>query len=234
MPNKIILTESQFNMLVEQQLLNEMFSNLKAKVIAGIISGSMAIAAIESSNMPENVKQQYIQQIEAVSDNTENQGENSNAEYNANSNDSKEEVSDWQPIANDCVVTVYNAVPQQCNADVSHTASMFRLNLQNPETHKIVAVERTFMKEFGLKYGDVIKIEGTHKGLFDGIYQIQDTMNKKFAGQHKVDILVPNDVHFGGTMKDSPATVYVLKDKSKTEEYKSDMAPQMPKTNKNV
>ena len=44
------------------------------------------------------------------------------------------------------------------------------------------------MSEYGLHYGDIVKIEGTD-GL-DGVYQIQDTMNKRFAGQHKIDILV--------------------------------------------
>ena len=51
------------------------------------------------------------------------------------------------------------------------------------------------MKEFGLKYGDVVKIEGTDK--WDGVWQIQDTMNKRFAGQHKIDILVPNNIKLG-------------------------------------
>lgn len=51
-------------------------------------------------------------------------------------------------------------------------------------------MERTFMKELGVKYGDVVKIEGT--GKYDGVWQIQDTMNKRFAGQHKIDILTTN------------------------------------------
>ena len=28
------------------------------------------------------------------------------------------------------------------------------------------------------------------RGIRDGIYQIQDTMNKKFAGKHKIDFLI--------------------------------------------
>ena len=65
---------------------------------------------------------------------------------------------------------------------------MFRLNLEDPESHKIIAMERTMMKQYGLKYGDLVKIEGA--GPRDGIYQIQDTMNKKFAGKHKIDFLI--------------------------------------------
>lgn len=143
-------------------------------------------------------------------------------------------AEDWQEIANDVVVTVYNAVPEQCNADVSHTASMFTLNLNNPETHKIIAMERTMMAEFGLKYGDLVKIEGTHKGIQDGVYQIQDTMNKKFAGQHKIDVLVGNDVHYGGTLKNNPAKVYVLKDKAKGDNYRIDMAPEFNDNKKRI
>ena len=78
---------------------------------------------------------------------------------------------EWKMIADDVVVTVYNAVPAQCNADVRHTASMFKLDLKNPESHKIIAMERTMMSEYGLKYGDIVKIEGTYNGVQDGIYQ---------------------------------------------------------------
>ena len=89
------------------------------------------------------------------------------------------------------------------------------------------------MSEFGLKYGDIVKIEGTYNGIQDGVYQIQDTMNKRFAGQHKVDILVSNNVKYGGTLKNSPAKVYVLNDKSNEATYKMGMAPQYNET-KNI
>ena len=134
----------------------------------------------------------------------------------------------------DVVVTVYNAVPAQCNADVRHTASMFRLDLKNPESHKIIAMERTMMSEFGLKYGDIVKIEGTYNGVQDGIYQIQDTMNKRFAGQHKVDVLVPNNVKHGGTLKDTPAKIYVLNDNSNEATYRLDMAPEYKGNTKKI
>ena len=98
------------------------------------------------------------------------------------------EDPDWKLLCNDVEATVYHATPEQCNNDVKNTASMFRLNLEDPESHKIIAMERTMMKQYGLKYGDLVKIEGT--GQRDGIYQIQDTMNKKFAGKHKIDFLI--------------------------------------------
>lgn len=207
---RIYLTESQFNALVEQQILEEGFSSLLQKVAAGVITVSMALALIGKTNAPEAQKEEMQAEVVEAAP--------------------KEE---WKMIADDVVVTVYNAVPEQCNADVRHTASMFKLDLNNPESHKIIAMERTMMSEFGLKYGDIVKIEGTYKGIQDGIYQIQDTMNKRFAGQHKVDVLVANDVKYGGTYKDSKAKVYVLNDASNADTYRAEMAPQY-KEKKNI
>lgn len=123
-------------------------------------------------------------------------------------------INSWKLIANDVESTVYNAVPKQCNKDFGFTASMFYLDLYDVEAHKIIAMERTFMKEFGLVYGDVVKIEGV--GQYDGIYQIQDTMNKRFASQHKIDILVRESVKYG---KWNNVKLYILKDKSETKDY---------------
>lgn len=201
---KIYLTESQLNYIIEQEMLNESFNTLLNKVKMSVVSIAAAIAIING---------------------LENVGEYRKAEM-------KEKIieaapqDDWEAIAKDVIVTVYNAVPSQCNKDVLHTASMFKLDLKHPESHKIIAMERTMMKEFGLQYGDIVKIEGTYKGAQDGIYQIQDTMNKRFAGQHKVDVLVRNELKYGGTLKDSPATIYVLRDKNKGDTYRLDMAPE--------
>lgn len=101
----------------------------------------------------------------------------------------------WQEVSNDALATVYNAVPAQCNNDVAHTASMFKLDLNDVLSQRVIAMERTFMKELGVKYGDVVYIEGT--GKWDGPWQIQDTMNKRFAGMHKIDILVPRNIRNG-------------------------------------
>lgn len=123
-------------------------------------------------------------------------------------------INYWNLIATDVETTVYNAVPAQCNKDFGYTASMFYLDLYDVEAHKIIAMERTFMKEFGLVYGDVIKIEGT--GKYDGIYQIQDTMNKRFKGQHKIDILVNESIKYG---KWQNVKLYILNDKSLTNNF---------------
>lgn len=129
--------------------------------------------------------------------------------------------SDWILVSDKVEATVYNAVPKQCDNDCMYTASMFKLNLNDVYSHRIIAMERTFIKELGLKYGDVVKIDGT--GKWDGVWQIQDTMNKRFAGEKKIDILVPNDITYG---KWSNIKLYVLKNKENTDIYKYNMAPQ--------
>ena len=101
----------------------------------------------------------------------------------------------WDLIADDVTATVYNAVPSQCNDDPVHTASMFRLDLDNVESHRIIAMERTMMAEYGISYGDTVLVAGT--GRYDGLWQVQDTMNKRFAGQHKIDFLVPKHIRQG-------------------------------------
>ena len=94
---------------------------------------------------------------------------------------------DWKLISVDAIATVYNAHPSQCNSDCFTTASGFRLDSTNIDAHRIIAMERTYMAKLGLSYGDVVKLEGV--GEYDGVWQIQDTMNKRFKGQHKIDIL---------------------------------------------
>jgi len=101
----------------------------------------------------------------------------------------------WKLVSDDTLATVYNAVPAQCNKDVVHTASMFKLNLADVLSQRVIAMERTFMAELGLKYGDIVYVDGTEK--WDGPWQIQDTMNKRFAGMHKIDILVPRNIRTG-------------------------------------
>lgn len=125
----------------------------------------------------------------------------------------------WVLVASDVVTTVYNAVPNQCDSTPNYTASGFKLDLTNVVAHKIIAMERTFMKELGLKYGDVVKIEGT--GKYDGVWQIQDTMNKRYAGQHKIDLLVDKSIKLG---KWTNVKLYVLADKELTEFFKKDFA----------
>jgi hypothetical protein len=49
-------------------------------------------------------------------------------------------------------------------------------------------------------------------------------MNKRFAGQHKIDILVPDNIKKGQW---DNVKLYVLKDKSLTDNYKSKLSGQV-------
>lgn len=214
MSRTVIITEQQLEEILAREFLEESIFQGQLdikKLLKYVAKGYIAaLAAITLIGVAKNISQQEKEEaIESVAKTAP--------------------ADQWALAADDVIVTVYNAVKGQCNNDPAHTASMFRLNLQDVVSHKIMAMERTFMKELGLKYGDVVKLEGTYKGLQDGIYQIQDTMNKRFAGKHKVDILVPNNVKFGGTAKGTTAKIYTLKNPDDTAVFKADMAPEFSK-----
>lgn len=214
MSKTIIITEQQLEELIARQFLEESIFQGQLdikKLLKFVVKGYItALAAITLIGVAKNISQQEKEEaMETVAE--------------------AAPADQWELAADDVIVTVYNAVAGQCNNDPSHTASMFRLNMKDVGSHKIMAMERTFMKELGLKYGDVVKLEGTYRGLQDGVYQIQDTMNKRFAGKHKVDILVPNNIKFGGTAKGTTAKIYTLKNPDDTAVFKADMAPEFSK-----
>ncbi len=100
--------------------------------------------------------------------------------------------------------TIYHAVEAQTNSDPSHTASMYKLDLSNPYKHRIIAVSRDLLKKF--PYGTMVKIEGTK---YDGIYQVQDTMNKRY--KNRIDILI--NVEMGRLGKWEGVKISKLKNK---------------------
>lgn len=137
----------------------------------------------------------------------------------------RETANPWKLECGDVTATVYNAVPSQCNADCGRTATMFRLDIDDVYSHRIIAIERTMMDRYDIKMGDVVYLEGV--GIYDGVWQVQDKMNKRFAGQNKIDLLVDGDVKYGLWKN---VKLYVLKDKSRSDEFKSKLAPQLSKT----
>lgn len=217
---QVILTESQFHTLIESQVIIESIFEVSSvrefkqevkKLIRRMLLAGMSVAAIitminnycDEKHIPEETKNEVLAMVNDVPE-------------------EKDEMADWKLVDSKTIATVYNAVPAQCNGDFGHTASMFRLNLNDVLSQRVIAMERTYMQKLGLKYGDVVYIEGTNG--YDGVWQIQDTMNKRFAGQHKIDILVPNNIKYGQW---DNVNLYVLKDKSLTDSYRSEMAPQI-------
>lgn len=229
--NRIILTESQFISLMESQILDESIFDYSSidefkqgikRLIRNMLLVGMSISTIyytidkycDKHNVSNEVKQEVMSMVPRSEESVKNTSSQEVQQSNP--------MADWVLADNRTVATVYNAVPEQCNADFGHTASMFRLNLNDVLSQRIIAMERTFMQSLGLKYGDVVYLEGV--GNYDGVWQIQDTMNKRFAGQKKIDILVPNNIKTGLWKN---VKIYKLKDKAKTNVYRSKMAPQL-------
>lgn len=223
MEHKVILTESQIRTLVENQILMEsMFKNVRnfsdlLKIVKNLaFKGVLTASLITNICLYYQLNDAQKEQIQAVAEET--------TEVVDDTTSSEEDNSPWQLACGGAMATVYNAVAGQCNPDYGRTASMFRLNIKNPYSHRIIAIERTMMDKYGLQMGDVVYLEGV--GKYDGVWQVQDKMNKKFAGQDKIDLLVNGDVKTG---KWDNVKIYTLKDKSLTSQYKSELAPQLSK-----
>lgn len=99
-------------------------------------------------------------------------------------------LSAFNETADTVVCTVYNAVPEQTNEDPEHTAFMFKLDLNNPYKHRIIAVSRDLLKKY--PKGTKVYIDGTR---YDGVYTVMDKMNKRYT--NRIDILINEDMPIG-------------------------------------
>lgn len=100
----------------------------------------------------------------------------------------------WLLISAATTATVYNAVPEQTNSEPTVTASGRRITGDVAQL-RWLAMERTMMARHGIHYGDTVLVKGT--GLYDGKWVVEDTMSSRYAGQDKIDFLVPDDVKLG-------------------------------------
>jgi len=103
-------------------------------------------------------------------------------------------------------ITVYHAVEAQTNSDPSHTAFMFKLDLNNPYKHRIIAVSRDLLGKY--PRGTKVRIKGTS---YDGVYTVRDKMGKTKRNRNKatktkqpripitnsIDILINTDMKIG-------------------------------------
>lgn len=101
----------------------------------------------------------------------------------------------WLLISTSTTATVYNAVPEQCDSNPTLTASGRQICPENVQELRIIAMERTMMEKHGIHYGDTVLVKGA--GVYDGEWVVEDTMNRRYAGQDKIDFLVPEDVRLG-------------------------------------
>lgn len=100
----------------------------------------------------------------------------------------------WLLISATTTATVYNATPEQCGSHPTITASGRRIEGDVSDL-RILAMERTMMTRHNIQYGDTILVQGT--GVYDGEWIVEDTMSARYAGQDKIDFLVPDDVRLG-------------------------------------
>lgn len=216
---KLLITEShkqkiQEGIIIEGILdgknVNEIIQNVLNYAKKGILTTATLAMVISYCNLSDEVAEQLKKEVSKIEQTKDiNQGVDNT----------------WKLASKNVIGTVYNAVPEQCDDDCGVTASGFRLNLFDVFSHRIIAMERTFMKKLGLEFGDLVKIEGT--GKYDGVFQVQDLMNKRFSGMKKIDLLLPKEVKYGQW---DDLTLYTLNDKSKHDLYKSKFADQISKS----
>ena len=90
------------------------------------------------------------------------------------------------------LATIYHADPAQTNADYLTTASLKKINPDNPQGHRWIAVSRD-LEKLGFTMGTKVCIENA--GDMDGEYTIEDRMNRRW--KHRIDFLVNKEMRYG-------------------------------------
>ena len=108
--------------------------------------------------------------------------------------DLKEENDKLNGIVDECklegmnvTVTMYHPVRLQTDSTPNILADGTRIRVHKASEYRFIAVSRNLLKRWGgwLDYGDFIVLTGTDGK--DGVYQVKDTMNKRFV--NRIDIL---------------------------------------------
>ncbi|MAG50962.1 hypothetical protein CL621_04995 [archaeon] len=86
------------------------------------------------------------------------------------------------------VATVYNAKKSQTDSTPNITADGTRINCHWAGKYRYIAVSRNLLKQNGghLNYDDYVIITGIN-GKYDGVWQVKDTMNKRWV--NRIDLL---------------------------------------------
>tara|TARA_R110002020_G_C16121433_1_gene760370 strand:- start:318 stop:671 length:354 start_codon:yes stop_codon:yes gene_type:complete len=88
--------------------------------------------------------------------------------------------------------TIYHAVPEQTDSTPFVTASNSIINASNPQGHRWIAVSRD-LEKLGYTFGVKVCVDGA--GNLDGIWTVQDRMNKRF--KNRIDFLVNKELKGG-------------------------------------
>jgi 3D (Asp-Asp-Asp) domain-containing protein len=94
----------------------------------------------------------------------------------------------YETVGIEVDVTMYHPVTRQTDSTPNILADGTRIRVQKASEYKFIAVSRNLLRRFGgfLDYGDFVLLKGT-KGHKDGVYQVRDTMNKRFV--NRIDVL---------------------------------------------
>ena len=101
--------------------------------------------------------------------------------------DLKEKLNEYETEGIHVTVTMYQPLRYQTDSTPNILADGTRIKTELASNYKFIAVSRNLLKRFGgwLDYGDFVLLKGTT--LKDGVYQVRDTMNKRFVNY--IDIL---------------------------------------------
>ncbi len=102
------------------------------------------------------------------------------------------ELSEYKSGGMNVTVTMYQPVRYQTDSTPNILADGTRIRTQEASNYKFIAVSRNLLRRWGgwLDFGDFVLLRNTTNK--DGIYQVRDTMNKRFV--NRIDILESIDV----------------------------------------
>ena len=96
-------------------------------------------------------------------------------------------VDEFKLEGMEVTVTMYHPVRSQTDSTPNILADGTRIRVHKASEYRFIAVSRNLLKRHGgfLEYGDFVVLSGT--GHKDGVYQVKDTMNKRFV--NRIEIL---------------------------------------------
>ena len=96
-------------------------------------------------------------------------------------------ISEHKLEGMEVTVTMYHPVSSQTDSTPNILADGTRIRVHKASEYRFIAVSRNLLKQHGgfVEYGDFIVLKGTDGK--DGVYQVKDTMNKRFV--NRIDIL---------------------------------------------
>jgi len=102
-------------------------------------------------------------------------------------------VDEFKLEGMEVTVTMYHPVRSQTDSTPNILADGTRIRVHKASEYRFIAVSRNLLKRHGgfLEYGDFVVLKGT--GQKDGVYQVKDTMNKRFV--NRIDILESIDIN---------------------------------------